>query len=139
MIVLDTNVISALMQSTPERRVVTWLNKQPSESIWTTSVNLFEILYGLHSMTKGKRREALQVAFEQAMEVDFEGRILDFDAVAAREAAMISAKLRAAGSPVEIRDVEIAGIVKARNGTLATRNTRHFGEAGIKLIDPWGD
>lgn len=90
-------------------------------------------------MTKGKRREALQVAFEQAMEVDFEGRILDFDAVAAREAAMISAKLRAAGSPVEIRDVEIAGIVKARNGTLATRNTRHFGEAGIKLIDPWGD
>lgn len=139
MIVLDTNVISALMQSTPERRVITWLNKQPSESVWTTSVNLFEILYGLNTMTKGKRREALQAAFEQALGEDLDGRILDFDAPAAREAALLSAKLRTAGKPVEIRDVQIAGIVLARRGALATRNTRHFVGTGVAIVNPWGE
>lgn len=137
MIVLDTNVISALMQQTPEGRVVAWLDEQPAESIWTTSITLFEISFGLQVMTKGKRRQNLQTLFEQTLTEDLGGRILDFDAAAAREAASISAKLRAAGSPVEIRDVQIAGIVATRRGILATRNTRHFVECGIKLVDPW--
>jgi predicted nucleic acid-binding protein len=139
MIVLDTNVISALMKSNPDRRVVDWLNDQSTESIWTTSVCLFEILFGLNVMTKGKRRETLQSAFEQALIDDLGGRVLDFDSSAAREAATISAKLCSKGAPVEIRDVQIAGIVSARKATLATRNTKHFLATEIKLIDPWQD
>lgn len=46
---------------------------------------------------------------------------------------------RRAGRPVEIRDLQIAGIVAARRATLATRNTRHFGDLGIALVDPWGE
>ena len=136
MIVLDTNVISALMQSTPDPTVVDWLDAQPAESVWTTSVCVFEVLYGLETMTTGKRR-ALQEAFEQTLQQDMEGRILDFDVAAARQAATISAKLHAAGRPVEIRDVQIAGIVAARHGTLATRNTRHFIDSGLPLVNPW--
>jgi predicted nucleic acid-binding protein len=139
MIVLDTNVISALMQSNPDRRVVDWLNEQSTYSIWTTSISLFEILFGLNVMTKGKRRESLHAAFEQAVSEDLGGRVLNFDSTAARESARISAMLRSKGSPVEIRDVQIAGIVLARKGTLATRNTKHFMGAGVKLIDPWKD
>lgn len=37
--------------------------------------------------------------------------------------------------PVEIRDVQIAGIVAARKAPLATRNVRHFDATGIELID----
>ena len=36
-----------------------------------------------------------------------------------------------------LRDVEIAGIVAARRGTLATRNTRHFIDSGLPLVNPW--
>ena len=139
MIVLDTNVISALMQSTPDPMVVDWLDAQPSESIWTTSVCVFEVLYGLNTMTTGERRQALQEAFEQTLQHDMEGRVLDFDMAAARQAATISAKLQANGRPVEIRDVQIAGIVAARRGTLATRNTRYFIDSGVPLVDPWED
>jgi len=137
MIILDTNVISALMRSTPEPPVVDWLDAQPSESIWTTSVCVFEIIYGLKTMVSGKRQQALQEAFEQALQHDMEGRVLDFDVAAAREAASVAARLRADGRPVEIRDVQIAGIVAARRGVLATRNTKHFLDAGITLVDPW--
>jgi toxin FitB len=42
MIVLDTNVLFALMRDTPDPVVVEWLDNQPTESIWTTSVTVFE-------------------------------------------------------------------------------------------------
>jgi predicted nucleic acid-binding protein len=139
MIVLDTNVISALMQSNPDSTVVDWLDAQPAESVWTTSVCVFEVLYGLETMTKGRRRQALQEAFEQTLQQDMEGRILEFDVAAAQQAAIIAAKLHAVGRPVEIRDVQIAGVVAARRGTLATRNTKHFIDSGVPLVNPWKD
>ena len=139
MIVLDTNVLSALMQQTPEPRVVAWLDAQPTESIWTTSVSVFEIRFGLEAMAKGKRQRTLQEAFRLALTEDLSGRVLDFDVAAADEAAVLSARLRANGRPVEIRDVMIAGIVAARRGTLATRNTKHFQDTKIRLVNPWED
>ena len=79
MIVLDTNVIAAVMRATPEQAVVTWLDAQPSESVWTTAVTVFEIRYGLCSLPPGRRRQALEEAFDEALEQDLEGRVLDFD------------------------------------------------------------
>jgi predicted nucleic acid-binding protein len=45
-IILDTNVISALMQQRPDLQVIAWLNDQPAESIWMNSITLFEARYG---------------------------------------------------------------------------------------------
>ena len=137
MIVLDTNVLSALMRREPDPAVVAWLDQQPGESIWTTAITVFEVLFGLELLARGRRRRQLEVAFSVAMTEDFEGRILPFDHDAAREAATRAAARRAAGTPVDFRDIEIAGIVSARRATLATRNVRHFDGLGIALVDPW--
>ena len=58
MIILDTNVLSALMQRSAEMKVVDWLDKQPRLSIWTTSVTILEIRFGLQILPQGKRRSA---------------------------------------------------------------------------------
>jgi len=137
-IILDTNVISALMQRDPDRSVVAWLDGQPPESVWTTSITLFEIMYGLTLLTKSKRRVALEEAFAAALSEDLGARVLAFDEDAARHAAVLSARARRAGRPVEIRDVQIAGIAGARRAQLATRNTKHFEAFGVRLVDPWG-
>ncbi len=63
--------------------------------------------------------------------------MLPFDRTAAKTAAAIAASQRQIGRSVEIRDVQIAGIAAARKATLATRNTRHFADLGINLVDPW--
>jgi len=42
MIVLDTNVVSALMHKAPDTAVVRWLDHQPAKSVWIPSVTLFE-------------------------------------------------------------------------------------------------
>ena len=46
MIMLDTNILSALMRTAPEAPVVAWLDRQPAESVWITSITLFEARLG---------------------------------------------------------------------------------------------
>lgn len=137
MIILDTNVISALMRKAPDAAVVRWLDRQPGESIWITSVTLFEARLGLALLPGGKRRTALVSAFARLLEEDLENRVLDFDTRAAIEAAELAARRRRGGKPVDIRDTQIAGIALARRATLATRNTRHFMDLDVNVIDPW--
>lgn len=137
MIVLDTNVLSALMQSQPDTKVVSWLDRQPSESVWITAINLFEIGYGLALLTPGKRRKTLEDAFSTLLRVDLEERILPFDASAAEHAAALAGERRRKGRPVDMRDTQIAGICEARNAILATRNTRHFEDISTPITNPW--
>ncbi|HTS54055.1 MAG TPA: PIN domain-containing protein [Burkholderiales bacterium] len=96
MIILDTNVLSALMQARPDVSVVSWLDSQPYESIWITSITLFEGRLGLALLPNGKRRRTLETSFTQLVEQDLENRVLDFDSGAATEAAALAAGRRRA-------------------------------------------
>ncbi len=137
MIILDTNVLSALMQQEPPANVVAWVDRQPTESIWITSITLFETHLGLELLPAGKKRQTLQSTFEKLLEEDLENRILDFDGTAATAAAMLAAGRQRTGLNVDIRDTQIAGIALARRATLATRNVRHFADLKIPVVDPW--
>lgn len=137
MIILDTNVVSAMMRRAPDAEVLAWLDEQAPESVWTTSVTVFEIEFGLALLPKGRRRTQLETAFAAMLAEDLDGRVLSFDEEASRHAAGMAAKGRRAGRSIEIRDVEIAGIAAARRAVLATRNIKHFDALGIRLVDPW--
>ena len=139
MIVLDTNVLSALMRQVPEAQVVEWLDRQPAESVWITSITLFEARLGLALLPKGRRQQTLEAAFARLLEEDLENRVLDFDSTAATEAASLAAARQKAGRPVDMRDTQIAGIALARRATLATRNVRHFQDLNVPVVDPWKD
>lgn len=137
MIVIDTNVLSALMREIPERPVVEWLDRQAAESIWITSITLFEARLGLALLPKGKRRQAVEAAFEKLMAEDLEGRVLDFDRPAAEAAAELAAGRQREGQTIDMRDTQIAGIVIARRAEFATRNVRHFSDLNVDVINPW--
>src|SRR5690349_7220636 len=114
MIILDTNVLSALMRQTPEPEVVAWLDQQPRTSIWTTSITLLEIRFGLQLLAAGKRRAALIQAFEELLQV-IDRRIASFDIDAAEHAAGLMASRQKKGRPGDLRDTMIAGIVLAHH------------------------
>lgn len=137
MIILDTNVLSALMRKAPESRVVSWLDRQPAESVWITSITLFESRLGLALLPKGRRRQALESAFGQLLEEDLQKRVLDFDALAAGAAAALAAERERGGRTVDVRDTMIAGIALARRASLATRNVRHFQDLNVPVVNPW--
>jgi predicted nucleic acid-binding protein len=136
MIVLDTNVLSALMRQTPDTRVIAWLDKQSRTSVWTTSVTMLEIRFGLQIMATGQRRSRLLEAFETLIE-KMGHRVAPFDDEAAAQAADLMASRQRKGRPVELRDTMIAGIVLARHATLATRNLFHFEDLSVPVVNPW--
>ncbi|HEX4838804.1 MAG TPA: type II toxin-antitoxin system VapC family toxin [Solirubrobacteraceae bacterium] len=136
-ILLDTNVLSALMLRTPDRTVVEWLDEQPAESVWTTSITVFEVRMGIELLAKGRRRTRLEQELDRLLAEELDGRVQPFDRSAALAAGTIAAARQRAGRTVEIRDVQIAGLATARRASLATGNTRHFEGLGVPLIDPW--
>ena len=137
MIILDTNVVSALMHQIPNPAVVTWLDRQPADSVWITSVTLFEARLGLALLPGGRRQKGLEEAFNRLLSEDLENRILDFDSAAASEAAALAAARQKAGRPIDMRDTQIAGIAIARRATLATRNVSHFADLAVPVVNPW--
>jgi predicted nucleic acid-binding protein len=137
MIILDTDVLSALMREEPDKAVAAWLNDQSRISIWTTSITVLELQFGLQIMPSGRKRSQLMEALEILLADKIAERIAPFDAVAARRAADLMASRYRRGRPKELRDTMIAGIALAHNATLATRNTPHFQDLSVPVINPW--
>jgi predicted nucleic acid-binding protein len=136
MILLDTNVLSALMRRNPDIEVIQWLDRQPRNSVWTTAITVFEIRFGLHVMTTGRRRSLLMAAFDRLLTEMIQQRIAFFDSAAAQQAADLMAT-RQKGRPGELRDTMIAGIALASHATLATRNVKHFEDISSSIVNPW--
>jgi predicted nucleic acid-binding protein len=136
-IVLDTNVLSALMRREPDAEVVEWLDRQPRSSVWITTVTVLEVRFGLQILPAGKRRSALLQAFETVLFDKIEQRIAAFDLEAAGHAADLMAGRHRKGRPGDLRDTMLAGIVLAHRATLATRNVRHFEDLSVPVVSPW--
>lgn len=139
MIILDTNVISALVLPRPNQRVVDWLDRQPASTIWTTTVTVYELYRGIATMEEGRRRNELTAAVAEILGVGLHGRIMPFDMQAAHEAARLWAARCAMGRPVHVEDNQIAGIARLRGAAIATRDTADFSGCGVQLINPWND
>lgn len=137
MIVLDTNVVSELMRTEPDARVMSWFDQQPMAGLFTTTLSQAEIFYGLVLLPDGRRREALTTAARSMFDEDFAGRVLPFDTEAAVIYPEVAAGRRRSGRPISQFDAQIASIVRSRGARLATRNKRDFTDCGIVVIDPW--
>ncbi len=136
MMILDTNVVSALMKEIPDTNVVSWLDRQPRTSIWTSSITVFEVQMGISILEQGKRRSSLAQSFDVFLE-KIGYRIASFDHAASAEAASLSAERRKKGRSVELRDTMIAGVVLSQHAGLATRNITHFSDVLTQLVNPW--
>ena len=137
MIILDTNVISACMRPDINGPVMSWLGAQPPRQIWTTTINIFELRYGIEGPIEPECRARLEAAWREFGDVKFEHRILPFDGQAANAAAVLAGKRWGMIRDVGMRDTFIAGIAIAHGAVIATRNLRDFKDAGVPLIDPW--
>lgn len=136
MILLDTNVISAVMRLPDEPRVRKWLDTQDCTRLFISAPSIFELSHGIERLPPGRRRLALESVFVMVLG-KFSERILDFGMEAAIEAGKVRALHTARGRNAEVVDHQIAGIAIARKAAIATRNTTDFAGLGVKTIGPW--
>lgn len=137
MILLDTNVVSELMRTSPNRAVEAWSAGYPAENLFFSAVGEAELRYGAAILPAGRRRDTLFSDIEAMLQDAFVDRVLPFDSNAARHYGDIAATRRSAGRPVAPADCQIAAIARSRQLVVATRNVSDFANMGIELIDPW--
>lgn len=137
MLVLDTNLVSELMRSEPDPRVLGWVAAQPLHEMAIATVTLMELRFGIATLPHGKRRTELDRRFRQFLAQGFSDRILPFDSAAADACADIRAARRRMGQPIAIEDGMIAAVAKAHVAIVATRDTSGFEGCGISLVNPW--
>jgi predicted nucleic acid-binding protein len=134
---LDTNIISAIMLPTPHPNVVDWLRQQDADRIYISSVTVAEVHYGLECLPDGKRRRALQERFDRFLTLGFHDRTLSFDLVAAQHYGKILGHRRAIGRPLGMADGQIAAIARANALAVVTRNEKDFTECGLEVVNPY--
>ena len=134
MIVLDTNIVAALMADGAE--IDPWLMAVPRHELYTTVMTRAEIRYGLARLPAGKRRtdfvNRADDLFRQTQE-----RLLSFDAKAADRYGEVVAIREASGRPISVADAIIASIAWVHHASLATRNVRDFDNCEIAVVNPY--
>jgi predicted nucleic acid-binding protein len=136
MLLLDTNILSAIMATRPVPEVAAWIAGQPIEDLYTTCISQAEILSGLAIMPDGRRRRDLEAAARAMFEEDFEGRVLRFDMQAAAAYADLFAIRRRAGRPAAPLDLMIASVARSTGASVVTRDTSGFDGCGLTVINP---
>lgn len=138
MIILDTNVVSEAMKPEPNAAVKAWLNDQAAETLYLSSITLAELLFGIQALPVGKRKNMLDCALTELLEL-FKDRVLPFDTDAARHYANLAVTARNGGRGFPTPDGYIAAIAAAQGFMVASRDTSPYEAAGVRVIDPWKD
>lgn len=139
MILIDTNVVSEPLRRRPEPRVAEWIDSQPLETLYLSTVTVAELRFGVASLPAGRRRDLLNETLERSILPLFAGRVLPFDLPATEAYAVLMAQTRRNGVAVSASDGYIAATALASGMTVATRAKTPFEAAGLRVIVPWND
>jgi predicted nucleic acid-binding protein len=131
-IILDTNVVPEIIRLAPDRQVAAWFNATHPDDVFTTAITEAELWFGVAQLPRGRRRDDVEARVARILAL-FRPGIISFDSAAARFFGPLAAR----HPDMDPLDGEIAAIALAHGATIATRNTRHFADCGVELIDPW--
>ena len=137
MVILDTNVVSELMMSSPNPGVLEWLETRQPAELFISAISEAELRFGAEVLPSGRRRESLLADIDRMLTTNFPGRVLPLDQDAARAYASIAAARRKIGQPIGHADCQIAAIAFSTGAAVATRDVGGFRDCGIEVIDPW--
>jgi len=133
MYLVDANVLSEPTKPAPSGRVVHWLSAN-ERNLVVDSIILGELCIGVLALPRGRKRTQLEQWFAAIAQTV---NCLPWDAAISRRWAELVVDLRRKGDAMPLLDGMIAATALQHNITVATRNTRDFGKAGVKVVDPF--
>jgi predicted nucleic acid-binding protein len=138
---LDTNVVSMLSPSRGEASAdfLEWLDRMDADGrLFLSVVTIHEIEKGIALLEhKGSvARSASLRVWLTGLVAAYDDKIVSVNTGAAASAGQLEAKAIAAGHAPGMADATIAGIAKAHDLVVVTRNTKHFQVFGIEVVSP---
>lgn len=133
---LDTCVLSELVKSAPDTRVIRWFQARKPHELCISAMTWGELQRGVTRLLPTKRRSELTLWLEQ-LQAGFEDRILAFDQKASEVWAQMTVQAEAQGKSMAAFDSIIAATARACDCKLVTRNVRDFAHADIDVLNPW--
>jgi predicted nucleic acid-binding protein len=134
---LDTNVPSELIRKKPHPLVSAWFNQQPDGDLFISVMSIGEVRRGAELLANGGQRANLEHWLERILIPTFRGRILSVNRSIAERWAVLDAKAKLAGRPMNTVDGLIAATALENNLTLVTRNTSDFTGLALSILNPW--
>ncbi|PIV20924.1 MAG: VapC toxin family PIN domain ribonuclease [Deltaproteobacteria bacterium CG_4_8_14_3_um_filter_45_9] len=134
---LDTNVISELISKRSNKKVVEWLDRLDSNTIYLSVITIGEIRKGIEKLPSSKRKERIKEWLEGDLLLRFQGRILEITTEVMLIWGELTGRLKKEGRPITAIDSLIAAIALQGNYRLVTRNEHDFQYTGVTIINPW--
>lgn len=130
---LDTDHFSYVQEG--DLKVVERLTAlPPTDRVFTSVVNVAELLRGVYLLPKSRRQRELIELYHQVIGQMEE--ILPITLTVAEKFAEIEVKLRKKGKPIPVNDVWVAALALVR-GTVLVTNDEHFTYVDDLNIENW--
>ena len=130
---VDASVLSEATKPIPDTKVIEWL-RQNERAIVVDPIILGEIRFGILLLPTSRRKQRLQGWFELGVK---RMQCLAWEPASGLRWAKLLADLRKSGQAMSIKDSLIAATALVHDLTVATRNTRDFKKARIRVVDPF--
>lgn len=134
---LDTNVLSELRRSRPDKKVVAFVEGQALDRLHVSAVTLAEIRFGIELLADATRRAELNDWLTHKIRPMFEQRILDVSEDVILKWRMLVEAGRKAGHTYSQPDLFIAATAMHHGLTVVTRDTREYERARVPVLNPW--
>lgn len=134
---LDTNVLSELRRPRPQPAVVAFVSAQPEDILFVSAVTFAEIRFGVEQATDPERRAAVSAWLSQTLRPLFDRRTLPLTEDTILRWRVLLETGRRRGHVFGQLDLFIAAAAAEANLVVVSRDTMHFVEAGVPVLDPW--
>jgi tRNA(fMet)-specific endonuclease VapC len=128
-VVIDSDILIYFLKG--QQEIVDKLSACPIEHLFTTRINVAELLYGVFNSVKVEQNLAKVTAFLTNF------HILEFDQKASLFFAQEKARLKQDGNLIADMDLMIASIALANDFALVTHNHKHFNRIKQLKIERW--
>ncbi len=134
---IDTNCISELAKSSPDKNVKQWFSDHNELDLYLSVITIGEIRKGIEKLPSSKKKQRLNHWLNEDLLHRFKNRVLDITQVEVNQWGKTSAKAERIGRQLPAIDALIAATALAHDFAVVTRNTKDMEASGVELINPW--
>jgi len=134
---LDTCILSELIKTKPDKRVIKWVSSVPEERLYLSVLTLGELQKGIVKLGTGERQNRLLRWLDEDVRQRFEGKILSVDEETMMLWGKLAGEAERKGKPLPLLDIILASSAIVNHMTFVIRNISDVQGLGVEILNPW--